>query len=600
MFRHTLSRLTAPLLIKTRDYVDEEGPKYKFYSFFVEAKHLVTWYRVLFAVSTSFSVASLAYGTEKASILVGCVFTVALLSGRYAEYLLGGVMGDYLGATICVTEVFLLTVLTLLTRIEDHRGLIFELVAQAFEYTNGSLTLQALIDEILSDDRKIALFRFVAVGIFTTIWCSCVGHPPVFVRKSVGAKGETNEIQISLVNDKDQGGGEQSSKPPSALEAALLDEKQDFKTRYDVARNYLDSLAKPVGSLGTLEDWAARLAVLQRSPKPTAERVACLIFAGDHGVAKDEKDGGANCSAYPQGVTQKVLEGLEHNLAGASVLAAKNDVFLRVIDVGLAVDSGSTCGSGNVVVVSEHKIKGGTKNFCNGPAMSTVELHGCMLAGREETKRCIEEIQAEVIVFGEVGIGNTTTSSALIAALTGEPVDTLCGSGATTTRVGDNTIVSNKIQIVEEAMNCHKASRMINNPAVALENVGGAEIVAIVGGILEASEKNIPVLVDGFIVTTAAMIAVLMSPDVCRVLCFATRSTEKGQRVAINTIKRIAKQNNIPESPEPALDMNLRMGEGTGALMAVPVLRSAAAVISELATLETVLNLEMENTVTVC
>jgi hypothetical protein len=89
-FRHTLSRLTAPLLIKTRDYVDEEGPKYKFYSFFVEAKHLVTWYRVLFAVSTSFSVASLAYGTEKASILVGCVFTVALLSGRYAEYLLGG------------------------------------------------------------------------------------------------------------------------------------------------------------------------------------------------------------------------------------------------------------------------------------------------------------------------------------------------------------------------------------------------------------------------------------------------------------------------------------------------------------------------------
>jgi nicotinate-nucleotide--dimethylbenzimidazole phosphoribosyltransferase len=592
-FRHTLSRLTSPLLVKTRDYVDEAGPKYKFYSFFVEAKHLVTWHRVVFATTTSFAVASLAYGATNALVLISCVFSAVVFSGRYAEYLLGGVMGDYLGATICVTEIYLLTVLILLTQLENHKEFVLDLMTQFTLFQSGSLTYQSLIDGISKDDKKAALFRFAAVGVFTTIWCSCVGHPPVFVRESVAAKGDTDEIRIALPSEKN---GNQNKNALSTLDTALSNEKMSFKSRYDTARNYLDSLAKPVGSLGTLEDWAARLAVFQCSSKPTIDKVACLIFAGDHGVAKDKSDGGANCSAYPQAVTQKVLEALEYNLAGASVLAAANDIHLHVVDVGLAIDSGSTFGAGNVVVVSEHKVKGGTENFCDGPAMSNIELDGCILAGREETKRCIRKMQeVQLLVFGEVGIGNTTSSSALIAALTGEPVDTLCGSGATKDRIGDENIISNKIKIIEEAIQCHSASQMANNPTMALENVGGAEIAAIVGGILEASEKNIPVLVDGFIVTTAAMIAVLMSPAVCRILCFATRSTERGQQVAIDTIKRIAIQNGFPEPTEPALDMSLRMGEATGALMAVPLLRSAAAIISDLATLETVLKLELES-----
>ena len=424
-FRHTLSRLTAPMLVKTRDYVDEAGPKYKFYSFFVEAKHLVTWHRVIFATATSFAVAVLAYGVTNALILIGGVISAVAFSGRYAEYLLGGVMGDYLGATICVTEVYLLTILTLLTQLENHKEFFLDLVAQFTQFQNGSLTYHALIDEIHSDDKKAALFRFAAVGVFTTIWCSCVGHPPVFVRESVAANEETSEIRIALANNTI---GEQNENPPSTLDGTLSNEKVDFKSRYDAARSYLDSLAKPVGSLGTLEDWAARLAVFQCSSKPTVEKVACLIFAGDHGVAKDKSDGGANCSAYPQSVTQKVLEGLEHNLAGASVLAAANDVNLRVIDVGLATDFGSTFGAGNVVAISEHKVNGGTENFCDGPALSNIELDGCILAGRKETKRCIQKMQeVQLLVFGEVGIGNTTSSSALIAALTGEPAANICG-----------------------------------------------------------------------------------------------------------------------------------------------------------------------------
>jgi len=294
-------------------------------------------------------------------------------------------------------------------------------------------------------------------------------------------------------------------------------------------------------------------------------------------------------------------------MAGASVLAKQHNVLLRVIDVGLAappgIDScsdlvGSFAG-GEVVESSEHKVNGGTKNFCKFPAMTQEELDRCMLAGRHEVKRIIDEMKAgssTVLVFGEVGIGNTTASSALIAALTGEPVDILCGGGATTSREGDESksIISNKISIIKQAMAHHGALTMPNNPTLALKNVGGTEIAAIVGGILEASERNIAVIVDGFIVTVAAMVACLISPNVSRLLLFATKSTEIGQAIAIDTIRKVASNNSIPRPAEPALNMSLRMGEGTGALMAVPLLRSAAAVLSELATLEEVLSLEMK------
>uniref|UniRef100_A0A7S1C230 Nicotinate-nucleotide--dimethylbenzimidazole phosphoribosyltransferase n=1 Tax=Corethron hystrix TaxID=216773 RepID=A0A7S1C230_9STRA len=135
---------------------------------------------------------------------------------------------------------------------------------------------------------------------------------------------------------------------------------------------------------------------------------------------------------------------------------------------------------------------------------------------------------------------------------------------------------------------------MIDRPVVALQKVGGTEIAALVGAILEASDNNIAVLVDGFIVTTAAMIACQMNPNASRVLFFATKSTEQGQTVAMETIQNIASDNQVPAPTKPALDMHLRMGEGTGALMAVPLIKSAVTVLSNLATLDEVLNLASE------
>ena len=154
-------------------------------------------------------------------------------------------------------------------------------------------------------------------------------------------------------------------------------------------------------------------------------------------------------------------------------------------------------------------------------------------------------------------------------------------------------MIAKKVSIIKEAMQYHGASSLTGSPRKALEAVGGAEIAAMVGGMLEASERDIPILVDGFIVTTAAMIACQMDPSVTRVLLFATQSTEKGQAIALDVIGKIASANDMPAPAKPALNMNLRMGEATGCLLAVPMAKSACAIVKDLATLNEVLGLEM-------
>lgn len=493
-------------------------------------------------------------------------------------------MGDYLGATICVTEVYLLTILLLSGMYDEHHQVLATIGNFVSNITDGSASVSTLMGQLMSSPELFSLARFVVVITFTYIWCSNVGLPPVFVRKTVAEKGDTDEIQIALVS-----GEKGTDAKDDTLDCILNDDGNDFTERYDAVRNYLDSLAKPVGSLGTLEDWAGRLAALQKRSKPTVNNVACLIFAADHGVAKDVKNGGMGCSAYPSSVSEKVVIGLDNGLAGASVLAECNNVDLRVIDVGLATD---TDWAGDTVRSAENKIVGGTKNFCKGNAMTSEQVEQCIQAGRLETGKAIDELSCNVIVFGEVGIGNTTTSAALIAALTGRnPVD-LCGSGASTSRDGVNLgILEKKVSIVNEALNYHGASTMKGLPYKALKLVGGAEIAAIAGGIIEASERNVPVLVDGFICTTAAMIACQMNPMASRAVLFATASTEIGQTIALEEIAHIASANGLPAPGGPALSMKLRMGEATGALTAVPLLKSACAVLS-MGSLQQVLNLE--------
>lgn len=569
----TCSRLTAPFLIRTRNYVDEVGPKSPFYSFMVQAKYLVSWERVAFATLTCFLVASTLYGIQMAAVLILGVLLFAQYAGAYGEYRLGGVMGDYLGATICVTEILILVMILA----KDSVMASWVQMLEAFRNSNIGLT-DVLADAWQEPNTSMGvLIRFIVMIVLTKVWCDNVGFSSV-------PFDEPNEASTGTEATEESNG---IAIPSARQEAESVCKSPDasFQERYDAVQTYLDCLAKPVFSLGTLEEWAARLAALQRTTRPVVNPVACLIFAADHGVAKSVDDGGEGCSLYPQAVTKSILVGLERGIAGASVLAKANNVSLRVVDVGVAGDDTKY---NNIVHVSPHKLKGGgTANFCTGPAMTCEEVERCIRVGRDELAKCVLDQGAKAVVLGEVGIGNTTSSSALVAQLTDANIDSVCGGGATLSRNADQAAINKKVAIVKKALKLH--GRHIKGGIEALARVGGAEIASLVGAMLEASERDVAILVDGFIVTAAALVAASISPNACRNMFFSSQSAEKGQATAIESIQRIAASNGIPVPPSPALAMNLRMGEASAALLAVPILRSSVAILSEMGTIQDIL-----------
>ena len=385
---------------------------------------------------------------------------------------------------------------------------------------------------------------------------------------------------------------------------------------YKLAQTYIDGLAKPIGSLGTLEEWAARYAALhylrQRQGSTAVslkqqdaierEVAACaLIFVADHGIAKSPNDGGEGCSAYPQVVTQSIVKALKQQVAGASTLAKSNGVQLRVIDVGVNWgDENIKTETGSVVVPGSFQLQGGTQNACQESAIPTFEKLDLILqAGRDAVKRAQKETRSSLICLGEVGIGNTTTSSILLAAMNPDAkVSDLVDGGATFgSKNVDQELVARKVKIVESVLIRFRNSKIAHPNdqqqsaiRIILKELGGAEIVAMVGAILEAYDQNLPVMIDGFIVTVAALAACRICPEASRCLFFATRSSEKGQQVALNAITRLACESNVPPPSPPVLSMYLRMGECTGAILAVPIFQSAVAMISNMATLQDILS----------
>ena len=281
-------------------------------------------------------------------------------------------------------------------------------------------------------------------------------------------------------------------------------------------------------------------------------------------------------------MTRAILAGLQRGIAGASVLA--KNVSLSVIDVGVAGDGFD----GPVVVSSREKIVGGTKNFCKGEAMTVEDMDRCLQIGRKTLLEMVEKTGCKVVALGEVGIGNTTSASAIIASLTGESAENVCGGGAFASRAVDESSISKKVGIVSRGLLKHKDA--LKEAAMVLSKLGGAEIAALVGAMLQASESNIPILVDGFIVTAAALVAVGIKPSVCNVLFLSTKSAEKGQLAAVKQIQDTARNGKLPIPADPVLSMGLRMGEGTGALLAVPILQSAASMVSEMATIQEILS----------
>ena len=567
---HALARLTAPYLIWRCPYIEEDGPKSNFYSFMIRAKFLSSGLRLLFSLLFCYGISAIFYGPYLSFSLVVVVFICAEVSGSYARKKLGGVMGDYLGATICITELMIYSSLA--------GGSVFKSLKERVEILLDTMSSQEGWKVLMQDEKLRLLTRFILTVTLYQLWCWLVKS---IERNNSEKESESkNEISDTTTNKNTS----QPSPVKKAAQDVLTSSTSSFMDKYNSVQSYIDCLAKPVGSLGTLEEWAARICALQNSMQPKANPVNAIIFAGDHGVAMPTSDGGEGCSAYPQSVTRAIIQGLQQKVAGASVLAQEIGIDLSVVDVGVIGD----IYDGPVVESASDKLSNGTRNFCNEPAMTIEEVDRCLKIGKDTITKAVLKDSCKVVALGEIGIGNTTTASALIAALTGEPVENLCGGGAFASRMVDNDVIKKKIGIVERALKKHIGS--LKESFSILSKVGGAEIAALVGAMIEASDRNIAVLVDGFIVTTAALVAVRMKPSVCNVLFFTTKSAEKGQQVAIQQIQAIAREHNLPVPASPALSMGLRMGECTGALLAVPILQSSTAMIANMATIQEILS----------
>lgn len=313
-------------------------------------------------------------------------------------------------------------------------------------------------------------------------------------------------------------------------------------------------LTKPAGSLGRLEALAVQLAGLQGRVKPAMEQVWIAIFAGDHGVVAE------GVSAYPQAVTGQMLHNFVAGGAAISVLAQQLAAQLEVIDLGTVTPSLNLPG------VRHLNIAAGTANFVNGPAMTEAQGRLALQAGRDSARRALAS-GAQLFIGGEMGIGNTTAASALACALLDCPVSDLTGPGTGLDAQG----VSHKVTVIERALAVHAAQR--GDALHTLFNLGGLEIAALVGAYLACAQDGIVVLVDGFICSVAALVATRLNPACREWLVFGHRGAEPGHRHVLHCL-----------DAQPLLELGLRLGEGSGAALAVPLLRLACALHGQMAT----------------
>ncbi len=313
-------------------------------------------------------------------------------------------------------------------------------------------------------------------------------------------------------------------------------------------------LTKPPGALGRLESIAIQLAAMQGKEKPSLDQVRIVVFAGDHGIAAE------GVSAFPQAVTTEMVRNFANGGAAISVLARVLHAELEVINLGTVVDPGPLPG------VSDQTLGAGTANFAKQAAMSEEQLARAMNIGRQSAERAVTQ-GVDLFIGGEMGIGNTSAATALASMLTDISVESLTGPGTGL----DTDGVSHKVKVLQAALNLHRDK--IDSPVTALRYFGGFEIAALTGAYIASGQMGVPVLVDGFIASAAALVAIKQCPGTADWLLFSHASAEPGHKHIIDAL-----------NAEPLLDMGMRLGEGSGAAVAVPLLRLACALHNEMAT----------------
>ncbi len=323
-----------------------------------------------------------------------------------------------------------------------------------------------------------------------------------------------------------------------------------------LARLRLDALTKPPGSLGQLETLAVTLAGITGQPRPRLARKAVLVFAADHGVASE------GVSAYPAVVTGQMVRAFLAGHAAINVLAGRVGARVVVVDVGVAADLPP---HPNLV---RCRVAPGTASFTRGPAMTRAQALAAVEAGMAVLEWEVER-GLDLVGIGEMGIGNTTAASALAAALTGLPVAAVTGRGTGV----DDAGLQRKLAAIERALAANPVDPA--DPLGALAALGGLEIAGLVGVLLAAAARRLPVLLDGFITGAAALVAVGLCPAVRHYLIASHCSAEVGHP---RVLERLGLR--------PLLALDLRLGEGTGAALAMPLVDAALAILDEMATFE--------------
>ena len=319
-------------------------------------------------------------------------------------------------------------------------------------------------------------------------------------------------------------------------------------------RAHLDNLTKPPGSLGYLEDLAVRYCLATGMNKPAMGKKIIFTFAGDHGVVAE------GVSAYPSEVTPQMVRNMLAGGAAVNVLSRHAGVEVRVVDIG--VDDPLEGAQG----LLGKKVRPGTANIAEGPAMTQEEARDAIEVGIELAQEAAAD-GATLIGTGEMGIGNTTPSSAIFAALLPCDVREVTGRG---TGINDDTL-THKVATIERALKVNRAS--LSDPLNTLAAVGGLEIAGICGLILGGASRRVPVVVDGFISTAGALVACRMCPHVGEYLFFSHRSAEAGHIVFFEHF-----------DARPVLDLGMRLGEGTGAALAIFLIEGAVKIYNEMAT----------------
>lgn len=326
-------------------------------------------------------------------------------------------------------------------------------------------------------------------------------------------------------------------RPDDAIRPALTDK--------------INNLTKPKGSLGTLEELALQIGWIQQTLTPTLNHPQNIIFAADHGIVEEK------VSLSPKEITWQQISNFLHGGAGVNFLCRQHGFTLKIVDAGVDYDLPYDKGIINM------KVRKGTRNYLHGAAMTEEEMELCLKRGAEVVRACREE-GSNVLSFGEMGIGNTSSSSLWMTCFTGIPLESCVGAGSGL----DNAGIRHKYAVLKQALDNYKGD---GSPRDIIRHFGGLEMVMAVGAMLQAAELGMIILVDGFIMTNCILAAGKLYPEVMNYAVFGHCGDETGHKLLLHSM-----------GAKPLLNLGLRLGEGTGAICAYPIVASSVRMMNEM------------------